>query len=242
MALDRRSRPRIRPAGLAPDAFGSICFLVSGVIAYRAAPGRWGCRSSTFSAASSSGSRPSRASWCRSRARSSTWRRRTGTRRSARRASSRALSPDRSMRVMAARRPKPIIDSNFNGGQDDARDPRRALREPLPARDAPDNRLPQHGMSADRRDAADRRGAGSRRHPEAQPGDVRDDLDGARGAAADRREPAPQLHRPRRVSADRRDRAALHPDARRPLQRPGRDDRRAHARARRRRSCSARCR
>jgi hypothetical protein len=25
-----------------PDAFGSICFLVSGVIAYRAAPGRWG--------------------------------------------------------------------------------------------------------------------------------------------------------------------------------------------------------
>jgi len=25
-----------------PDAFGSICFLVSGVIAYRASPGRWG--------------------------------------------------------------------------------------------------------------------------------------------------------------------------------------------------------
>ena len=38
-------------------------------------------------------------------------------------------------------------------------------------------------------------------------------------------EPAPQLHRPRRVPAHGRDRAALHPDARRPVPRPGRDDR-----------------
>ena len=40
-------------------------------------------------------------------------------------------------------------------------------------------------------------------------------------------QPAPQLHRSRRVSADRRDRAALHPHAREPLQRSGRDDGRA---------------
>ena len=44
--------------------------------------------------------------------------------------------------------------------------------------------------------------------------------------AADRREQLPQLHRPRRVSDLGRDRAALHPHARRPLQRPRRDDRR----------------
>ena len=47
--------------------------------------------------------------------------------------------------------------------------------------------------------------------------------------AADHRSPAHQLHRPRRVPADGRDRAALHPHARRPVQRPRRDDRRAHA-------------
>ena len=45
--------------------------------------------------------------------------------------------------------------------------------------------------------------------------------------AADRREPAPQLHRPRRVSADGGDRAALHPHARPPVPRARRDDRRA---------------
>ena len=100
----------------------------------------------------------------------------------------------------------------------------RFLLEP-----APDNPLPQHGMRVGGGDAADRRGAGARRHPDAQPGDVRDDLDGARGAADHRREPAPQLHRPRRVPADGGDRAALHPHARRPLPRAGRDDRRAHA-------------
>ena len=54
-------------------------------------------------------------------------------------------------------------------------------------------------------------------------------MDGAAGAAADRRQPAPQLHRPRRVSADGRDRAALHPDARRPLPRARRDGGHAHA-------------
>ena len=42
-----------------------------------------------------------------------------------------------------------------------------------------------------------------RRRPAAQPGHVRDDLDGAGGAADHRREPAPQLHRPRRVPASR---------------------------------------
>ena len=99
----------------------------------------------------------------------------------------------------------------------------RFLLEP-----APDHRLPEHGMPRRRRHAADRRGAGARRHPDAQPGHLRDDLDGARGATDHRREPPPQLHRPRRVPADRRDRAALHPDARRPLPRPGRDDRHAH--------------
>ena len=41
-------------------------------------------------------------------------------------------------------------------------------------------------------------------------------------------EPRPQLHRPRRVPAHRRDRAALHPDARQPLQRSRRDHRRPH--------------
>ena len=100
----------------------------------------------------------------------------------------------------------------------------RFLLEP-----APDDALPQHGMRSRRRDAADRRGARARRHPDAQPRDVRDDVDGARGAADHRREPAPQLHRPRRVSADGGDRAALHPHARRPVPRAGRDDRRAHA-------------
>ena len=41
-------------------------------------------------------------------------------------------------------------------------------------------------------------------------------------------QPAPQLHRPRRVPAHGRDRAALHPDARRPLPRPRPDDRSPH--------------
>ena len=71
------------------------------------------------------------------------------------------------------------------------------------------------------------RGARPRRDPDAQPGDVRHDLDGARGPAHHRGEPAPQLHRPRRVSADRRDRAALHPHARAPVPRAGRDHGRA---------------
>ena len=94
--------------------------------------------------------------------------------------------------------------------------------------DAPDNELPEIADEADRGDAPDRRGARPRRDPGAQPGDLRDHLDGARGAADHRREPAPQLHRPRRVPADGRDRAALHPHARRPLPRAGRDHRRPH--------------
>ena len=93
---------------------------------------------------------------------------------------------------------------------------------------APDGKLPESGMPAAGRDAADRAGAGARRRPAAQPRDVRDHLDGARGPADHRREPAPQLHRPRRVPAHGRDRAALHPDAGRPLPRPRRDHRRAH--------------
>ena len=103
------------------------------------------------------------------------------------------------------------------------------VRQPVPARAGA--RRPAAGArhALDRRDAADRRGARPRRDPGAQPGDVRDDVDGARGAADDRREPASQLHRPRRVSADGGDRAALHPHARGPLPRAGRDHRRAHA-------------
>ena len=108
--------------------------------------------------------------------------------------------------------------------------------------DAPDHRLPADRHAGRRRDAAARRGARARRDPDAQPRDLRDHVDGARGAAGDRRQPASQLHRPRRVSADGGDRAALHPDARGPVPRArGRRPARAR-RARRRRSCSARCR
>jgi hypothetical protein len=42
-ALDTQlSNPDYNHLVWRPDALGSICFLVSGVIAYRAAPGRWG--------------------------------------------------------------------------------------------------------------------------------------------------------------------------------------------------------
>ena len=95
--------------------------------------------------------------------------------------------------------------------------------------DAPDNRAAGRRHAGGRCDAAAGRGAGARRHPVAQPGDLRHHVDGARGAAHHRGEPAPQLHRSRRVPADGGDRAALHPDARRPLPRAGRDDRHAHA-------------
>ncbi len=78
------------------------------------------------------------------------------------------------------------------------------------------------------RQADDRAGHRPRRNPGAEPRHVRDDLDGARGADDHRREPASQLHRPRRIPGHGRDRAALHPHAGRPLQRPGRDDRRPH--------------
>ena len=64
--------------------------------------------------------------------------------------------------------------------------------------------------------------------PGAKPRHLRDHLDGARGAGDHRQQPRPQLHRPRRVPAHGRDRAALHPHARQPLQRPRRDDRRPH--------------
>ena len=123
-----------------------------------------------------------------------------------------------------------------------ARRPRGGVRQPLPARARAGSRAAAARNARGRRDAADRRGARARRHPDAQPGDVRDHLDGARGAARDRGEPAPQLHRPRGVPADGGDRAALHPHARRTCStRPARPPARAR-RARRRRSCSARCR
>ena len=104
--------------------------------------------------------------------------------------------------------------------------------------DAPDGPFRQRHVVAGR-DAAGRRGAGPGGRPAAQPGDLRHHLDGARGAADHRREPLPELHRPRRVPDLGRGRAALHPHARRPLPCPGRDDRRPHQ-APRRRSCSAR--
>jgi hypothetical protein len=74
-----------------PDAYGSICFLISGAIAYRASPRHGGgcpftgpedggSRRSTCSVASSSGSRPWPATSSPRPARSSTWPPRTGTR------------------------------------------------------------------------------------------------------------------------------------------------------------------
>ena len=125
--------------------------------------------------------------------------------------------------------PSPTNGGDRPGGDRPARRAGGPLRQPLPARARARRRAAGARHALGRRDAPDRRGAGARRHPDAQPGDVRDDLDGAGGAAADRREPAPQLHRPRRVSADRGDRAALHPHAREPVPRAGRDDGRAHA-------------
>ena len=110
-----------------------------------------------------------------------------------------------------------------------ARTPTATGRAFLRHRAARRHSCPTHGHAGRRRDAPARRGARPRRDPDAQPRDVRDDVDGARGAAGHRREPAPQLHRPRRVPADGRDRAALHPHARRPLPRARRDDRHAHA-------------
>ena len=110
-----------------------------------------------------------------------------------------------------------------------ARCPGPRVRQPLPARARPRQPAARARHARRRRDAADRRGARARRDPHAQPGDLRDDVDGAGGPAGHRREPPPQLHRPRRVPADGGDRAALHPHARRPVPRAGRDDRRAHA-------------
>src|SRR6478609_8846572 len=49
-------------------------------------------------------------------------------------------------------------------------------------------------------------------------------MDGAAGPADHRSEPAPQFHRPRRISPHGRNRAALHSDARRPFPRARRDD------------------
>ena len=71
-----------------------------------------------------------------------------------------------------------------------------------------------------RREVSDRAGAVAGRRPRAEPRHLRDHLDGPGRHGADRSKPLPELHRPRRVPADRGDRAALHPHARRPLPRP----------------------
>ena len=105
----------------------------------------------------------------------------------------------------------------------------RTHGHPFPARSRARSQAAGARHAVDRRDAADRRGARPRRDPDAQPRDLRHDVDGARGPARHRGEPPPQLHRPRGVPTDRRDRAALHPHARRPVQRAGRDDRSADA-------------
>ena len=86
-----------------PDAFGSICFLVSGVIAYAASTRRgwlpvrgtqgWWEPAVNLLGCSSSRSRPWRAMSCRRRARCSISPWPTGTRHSARRASSPARWP-----------------------------------------------------------------------------------------------------------------------------------------------------
>src|SRR5829696_6534212 len=107
--------------------------------------------------------------------------------------------------------------------------PARSPRQPLPARGGARQQPARARDARPGRDAAARRGAAPRRAAEPQPGDLRHHLDGARGPAGDRREPPPQLHRPRRVSPQRRDRAALHPDAGRPLPRARRDHGREHA-------------
>ena len=103
------------------------------------------------------------------------------------------------------------------------------VRQPLPARAPSGQQTAQGGDVRRGSDAPGRRGNDPRRPAHAQPRDVRDDLDGARGPPGDRRGAAGELHRSRRVPAVGRDRAALHPHARRPLQRPRRDDRRAYA-------------
>ena len=56
----------------------------------------------------------------------------------------------------------------------------RYLLEP-----APDNKLPKTGMTAEEAMGLIERGDGARRPADAQPRDVRDHLDGARGRASD---------------------------------------------------------
>ena len=94
---------------------------------------------------------------------------------------------------------------------------------------APDHAIPEDPMTRDRRDAPGRAGARRGGHSGAQPGHLRHHLDGARGAAGDRREPPSQLHRPRRVPPDLRDPAALHPDAGRAVPCAGRNHGHEHA-------------
>ena len=102
---------------------------------------------------------------------------------------------------------------------------RSALRQPFPDRGRPVQDVPGRRHVPDRRHAPGGRGPRDGGRPAAQPGHVRHHLDGAGGAAADRREPAPQLHRPRGVPDLGGDRAAVRPDAGRPVPRSRPDHR-----------------
>ena len=98
------------------------------------------------------------------------------------------------------------------------------FRQSLPHRAGAVDDFPAERDEPDGRDAAGGRGPRHGRRSATQPRDLRHDLDGARGAADHRREPAPQLHRPRGVPHLRRDRAALRADAGRSLPCAGGDD------------------
>ncbi len=103
---------------------------------------------------------------------------------------------------------------------------RRRHSASVPDRGLSRQRVPGGGHARPPGDASDPGGPVPRRRAAAQPRHLRHHLDGGRGAPGDRREPPSQLHRPRRVPGERRDGAALHSDARRPLPRPRRDHRR----------------
>ena len=84
---------------------------------------------------------------------------------------------------------------------------------------APKNHFPQVPVDPDVAAADDPRRAAARRQRAPEPRDVRDDVDGAAGRVADGRVLRQEHDRQGRVPADRRARAALRGDARRPLAR-----------------------
>ena len=85
----------------------------------------------------------------------------------------------------------------------------------------PKNRLPETSRQRTRRTAHPRR-VDPRRQLAAEPRDVRDDVDGARGRTADGRDVRQEHDRQGRVPADGGDRAAVRQHRRRPLPRAGR--------------------